>query len=235
MKKMKVMIIILIMILLVGCTNKEEKKVMTDAKKFKEEYESINNKINEKNNKKYRAVSISKDNPFVYATAEEIAEKMDKKETFVVYFGFKECPWCRSVIEQLIKVAEDQRVGKIYYVDVKDIRDVKELDEEGNITTKEEGTEGYRALIEKMSDVLEEYTLQKEDEKVEVGEKRIYAPNVVAISAGKAIQLETGCNEELDDPYVELTDSIKKYSYNKFECLLECLEEESTTCQKNKC
>ena len=86
-----------------------------------------------------------------------------------------------------------------------------------------------------MSNVLEDYTLKKDDEKIETGEKRIYAPNVVAISKGKAIQLETGISEKLEDPYGELTKEIKNYSYNKFKCLIECLEEESTTCQKDMC
>ena len=77
--------------------------------------------------------------------------------------------------------------------------------------------------------------LTKDEEKISVGEKRIYAPNVIAISNGKAIQLETGISEDLKDPYGKLTKEIKKYAYNKFKCLLKCLEEESITCQKNSC
>ncbi len=226
------LLIILSMFLTCACSMKKE---ITDAEKFKTEYESINDQINESNGKKYRSLSIPKENPFIYATAEDIVEKINKKESFVVYFGFKECPWCRSIIEQLIQVAKDQKVETIYYVDVTGIRDVKELNEEGEIITTDEGTEAYKTLIEKMDNVLDNYTLTKEDEKIEVGEKRIYAPNVVAISKGKAIQLETGISEKLKDPYAKLTKSIKNYSYKQFKCLLDCLEEESTTCQKDMC
>lgn len=231
MKKILVLFLTLtLLVTLTGCTSKN-----SDAYKFKEEYESINGKINEKTSKENRTLSIDKDNPFIYSTAEEIAEKMDNKETFIVYFGFKDCPWCRSVIEELIKVAKDKEVETIYYVDVKEIRDVKEVDEEGNIKTITEGTKGYNQLLERMNDVLKDYNLKKDDEEIETGEKRIYAPNVVAVSNGKAIQLETGISEKQKDAYQELTDKMKKETYNKFKCLITCLEEASTTCQKDMC
>lgn len=231
MKKILAIILTLtLLITLTGCTNKK-----SDAYKFKEEYESINNEKNEKTGKENRKIVIDKENPFIYSTAEEIAEKMENKETFIVYFGFKDCPWCRSIIEELISAAKDNNVEKIYYVDVKEIRDVKELDEEGNVKTTIEGTKGYKQLLEKMNDVLKDYKLKKDDEEIETGEKRIYAPNVVAVSNGKAIQLETGISEKQKDAYQELTDKMKKETYNKFKCLITCLEEASTTCQKDMC
>ena len=232
MKKIISLLTIFIIIFTVtGCFNKEK----TDAMKFKEEYESINNEKTD-SGKKYRELSIDKNNPFVYSTAEEIVTKIDKKESFIVYFGFKECPWCRSVIEQLIKAAKNQSIETIYYVDVTGIRDVKEIDKDGNIKTTDEGSKAYLELIDKLSNVLDNYTLTNENnETIEVGEKRIYAPNVIAISRGKAIQLETGISDELKDPYSKLTEKMKKYSYNKFKCLIECFEEDSNTCQKNTC
>ena len=223
-------LILLSIFLLTGCVDKN-----SDAYKFKTEYESINGEKNG-SGKEYRSLNITNDNPFVYSSAKEISEKIDNKETFIVYFGFKECPWCRSVLEQLIKAAKDNNVETIYYVDVKDIRDVKEIDENGEVVTTTEGDSSYMKLIEKMAVVLDDYTLTNEnEEEIETGEKRIYAPNVVAVSRGKAIQLETGISDELTDPYMELTTKIEKYAYNKFKCLITCLEEESTTCQKNSC
>jgi len=232
--KMKKIITVLLVVtglfLLTGCVDKS-----SDAYKFKTEYESMNGEKTE-NGKEYRSLKIDNDNPFVYSTAKEIVEKIDNKETFIVYFGFKECPWCRSVLEQLIKAAKDNSVETIYYVDVKDIRDVKEIDENGEINTTKEGDSSYMELIEKLDNVLDEYSLTNDnDEKISTGEKRIYAPNIVAVSSGKAIQLETGISDELTDPYMELTTKIEKYAYNKFKCLITCLEEESTTCQKNSC
>ena len=232
MKRKGIIIAVLLMILLTGCGKNSKNE--NDALKFKKEYEAVNETISE-SGKQIRSLEIPKDNPFVYKTAEEIVEKIENKESFIVYFGFATCPWCRSVLEELIRVAKDQKVETIYYVDVLDIRDVMEVGEDGNITTKKQGSSGYQKLITLLTDVLEDYTLTKDEEEIPTGEKRIYAPNVVAISKGEAKQLETGISEELTDPYGELTDSIKEYAYNKFKCLMECLEEESNTCQKNMC
>lgn len=230
-KYISIILILVLSLLVVGCD-----KEKTDAMKFKEEYESVNNKVNEHTKKKNRELNISKDNPIVYATAEDIVKRIDNKETFIVYFGFAECPWCRSVIEQLLKVAEDKKVEKIYYVDVLNIRDVREIAEDGTITATTEGSKGYTDLLTRLDNVLADYTLTDEnDEEVSAEEKRIYAPNVVAISRGEAIQLETGISPKLTDPYSKLTDNIKMYAYNKFKCLVKCLEEDSATCQKNSC
>jgi len=232
---MKVLLILILVFSLTGCKD-NTKENLTDAEKFKQEYESLNNTTREKDNKKIREVTIPEDNPMIYSTAEELAKKMDNKESFIVYFGFGDCPWCRSVIEQLIKVSNDRKVSKIYYVDVKDIRDVKEINEEGKIETTKEGSKGYYELIEKMSNVLDDYTLTNDNgETISAEEKRIFAPNVVAVSRGKAIELESGISEEQEDSYQDLTDKMKKETYKKFECIIKCLEEKSTTCQKNAC
>lgn len=230
-KYISIILVLVLSLLVVGCSNEK-----TDAMKFKEEYESVNNKVNEHTKKENRELNIPKNNPIVYATAEDIVKRIDNKETFIVYFGFAECPWCRSVIEQLLKVAEEKKVEKIYYVDVLNIRDVREIAEDGTITTTTEGSKGYMDLLTRLDSVLADYTLTDEnDEEVSAEEKRIYAPNVVAISRGEAIQLETGISPKLTDPYSKLTDNIKKYAYNKFKCLVKCLEEDSATCQKNSC
>ena len=230
----KSLIICLICIMFFGVTACGN-KISNEKKKFKEEYESINNKVNEKSGKKNRELSIPKNNPFVYKTASDINKMIDNKETFIVYFGFSDCPWCRSVLEELIEVAKDKKVDTIYYVDVKEIRDVKEVNDNKEIITTKAGDKDYIELIGKIGDILDEYTLTSDDEEISVGEKRIYAPNIVAISKGKAIQLETGISDDLKDPYGKLTDKMKKYSYNKFKCLIDCLEEDSNTCQKNSC
>lgn len=230
-KIISILLIVVLMISVTGCVISNDIK---DSEKFKEEYESQNGKKS-KSGKENRKVSIPEDNPFVYTTAEEISKKMDNKETFIVYFGFSTCPWCRSIIEELIKCAKDSKVDKIYYVDVLDIRDTKEIDEEGNIKTTKEGTKGYKELIDKMSNVLSNYTTTKEGEEISLEEKRIYAPNVIAVVNGKATKLEEGISEELKDPYMELTEEMKKYTYNSFKCIFKCLEEAETVCTSKAC
>lgn len=233
MKKILIIILIVTMIIsITGCTISDD---INDSDKFKKEYESENGKKS-KSGKEYRKLSIPDDNPFVYITAEELSKKIDKKETFIVYFGFSTCPWCRSVIEEMIKCAKDSDVDKIYYVDIKDIRDTREINAEGDIETTKEGTKGYMELLEKLDEVLDEYTVtDSEEDEISLGEKRIYAPNLVAVVDGKATKLEDGISDELTDPYMELTDDIKKDIYGKFKCVFKCLEEAETVCTTKAC
>lgn len=218
-----------------------EDPVITDAMKFKTDYESLNGEKNS-SGKDIRIISIAEDNPFIYATAEEIAEKMDNKETFIVYFGFNSCPWCRSVLPSLIESAKENNVTKIYYVDVLEIRDRFELDDNHKAKRTVEGSEGYYKLLEKMSNVLDDYEpltykAKNKTKKVKIGEKRIYAPNVVTVKDGKALALETGIIDELTDPYMELDDGMKCQFKERFKCLFETLENQDYVCslESQKC
>ena len=219
----------LLLLIITGCSYEEE-VVITDAIKFKEEYESINGNKVENSSYTVRELSIPDDNPFVYASANDIITMMDNNETFVVYFGFNSCPWCRSVIPSLLDVAKDLKLEKIYYVDVKDIRDKLDVDEDGNIVTTKEGSEGYIGLLARLNSVLDDYTLEYDGQELSTGEKRIYAPNVVSVVNGKAKQLETGVSDQLTDPFMEITEEMKKETYNKFECSIKCVLENKNTC-----
>lgn len=220
--------ILILCFTLCGCGNKEK----TDAVKFKEEYESLNNKTNESNSKKYREVLINKDNPIKYKTADEIATMIDEKESFIVYFGFDTCPWCRSVVPTMLEVAKDLGIETIYYVDVKEIRDTLKV-KDGKIITEKDGSKGYYKLLELLDEVLEDYTL---DDDINTNEKRIYAPSVISVVDGKAKELETGVSDKQTDGYMELTEVMKKETYEKFKCSMKCVIESSTTCSnKNSC
>lgn len=228
MKKKVVIGILIVLIICLGVflifkTN-GNKNIREDSIKFKEDYESYNGKSNQ-NDKKYRVVNINKNNPFVYKTEDEIVSMINNKETFAVYFGFNTCPWCRSVIEELIKVSKDLSIDTIYYVNVRpngvDIRDTITVNEDGTYERTKEGTTGYNKLLELLSNVLSDYNLtDKDGNKIDVNEKRIYAPNVVSIVNGKAIKLETGIASNQSDAYMELTDEMKKETYSKFESVL---------------
>ena len=160
MKKKTIILLIAILIAAVGFVfiykmYSNHKK--TDAYKFKQEYEALNNQDNG-HGKKYREVNISSDNRIIYATAEEIVEKTENKETFVVYFGFAKCPWCRSMIENLVDLSRAYNIT-VYYVDVLDIRDTMEY-VDGEVKTTKEGDKNYMKLIELYADVLDDYTIK---------------------------------------------------------------------------
>lgn len=217
-----------LILIIAGCSFK-----VPDSVKFKNEYESLNDSKIE--GRIVRNVDINKNNPFVYSNAEEVAKKIEKKETLAVYFGFKECPWCRSIIESLIEVSNDLGLEEIYYVDVKDIRDTMKINDDGKVENDKKGTIGYYQLLKLLNNVLDDYTLTNKDNKgISVNEKRIYAPTIVSIVNGKAEGMTTGISDTQTDAYMELTDEIKKETYNKFKCVLECIVENNNSCSIDK-
>ena len=219
--------ILLILLLIVGmmsltaCGNKKEK--MSDALKFKEEYESFNGEKNDYF--KYRDLSINEKNPFVYTTAEDIVKRIENEETFIVYFGDPECPWCRSVIEQAIESANENSIEKIYYVRIWNgfhneiLRDEYEL-KDGKPVIKSKGTDAYYKLLNYFDELLEDYTLTDEnDNTVNVGEKRLFAPNFVSIKNGKAEELIEGISQKQENFNSELNEEVikdEKEIFNNF-------------------
>lgn len=237
MKKRSIFVIaaLVLLVVIMGCSFEKEEK-MTDALRFKEEYESINGNKIEGSENHVRSISIPKDNPIVYADSSDILTMMDNNETFIVYFGFSSCPWCRSVLPTLLEVADDLELDKIYYVDVKDMRDKLDVNEKGKVYTVKEGTEGYIGLLARFDNALEDYTLTYKGKEIKTGEKRIYAPNVVSVVNGEAKELETGISESLTDPYMEITDKIQTEIYNKFNCSIKCVLENKNSCSsKHAC
>ena len=67
-------------------------KEVAEGVKFKEKYESFNDKQNDYF--EYRNLSMDEQNTMVYSTADEVVQKIENKETFIAYFGDPECPWC---------------------------------------------------------------------------------------------------------------------------------------------
>ena len=205
----------------------------TDSIKFKEEYESLNGK--KYKNKKIRDVKIEKDNPFVYKTAEEIVDLIENGESFIVYFGFSKCPWCRSIIETFIKTAKENNIDKIYYVDIEEIRNVIEYDKDGNLVTTKNGTPDYYDLVNKLNSVLNQYTLNNNGEEVAIGEKRIYAPNVVLVNNGEPVEMIDPIENIIKDPASEITKEQKEEMSNKIKCLFSCMKKGNTCSIKTKC
>ncbi len=206
-----------------------------DAIKFKEEYEALNGTTS-KSGSKIRELTIDENNPIIYKTADEVVEMIENKETFVVYFGFAACPWCRSVLPTLFKVSNDLGLDKIYYVDVLDIRDTLELDSDNHPITKTKGTDAYYKLLDLLNDVLDDYSMKDANgNPIETNEKRIYAPNVLGIVNGKADKMTTGISSLQTDGYMDLTEEMTNETYEKFKCIVNCvLDSKSTTCSLDK-
>lgn len=198
-----------------------EKRELSDAHQFKIEYESFNGKKNDYF--QYRDLSIDEKNPFIYSSAEDIVERIENKETFIVYFGDPECPWCRSVIEQAIKSANDNDIFKIYYVRMWDgfhqekFRDVYAL-RNGQAILKTKGSEAYYQLLKSFDHLLSEYTLSDEaGNSVDVMEKRIFAPNFIFVRDGYAEELVQGISSKQENFNMKLNEEIVKEEKDIFD------------------
>ena len=212
---------ILLTIFILKPFNKE--KEITDNIKFKKEYEKLNNKDNIN-------VTINENNPFIYSNSKDIINRINNKETFVIYFGFNTCPWCRSVLPTLMEVSEYLEVDKIYYVDISDIRDTMIINDDNELETTKEGTKEYNQLLELFDSVLEEYTLEdKEGNTISTDRKRIYAPSVVTVVEGEVIGLETGLNDDIDITK-ELTKEDINIIYDNFYKILDDFKIRESMC-----
>jgi len=139
-----------------------------------------------------------------------VLKRIENKESFYVYVGDPKCPWCRAVIETAIAKAEEYGVNEILYLEIWDaegneiLRDKYEL-KDGKAVLVTEGAEGYSELLTAFDSLLDEYELKDGDTVVDVGEKRIYAPNYFRIEQGKAIRMTTAIPDTMEDPRSEIS------------------------------
>ena len=207
----RILIVFLLIICLFGCNKKETNE---NAMAFKLEYESLNGKLNT-NGSKIREISIDTDNPFESITTKSLLEKINNKESIYVYFGDPLCPWCRSVLEEAVKVAKENNIEKIYYVKIWDkdgkeiLRSKYQLNKKGLPELEIPATDDYYSLLKVFKDLLSDYTLTDDKGKeVKVGEKRIYAPTFIYIEKGLAKKLTTGLSDKQESSIEELTDEV---------------------------
>ena len=204
MKKIKFLVLIFLGVLLLSGCKKDG-----DAILFKKEYEGLNSNSN------YRSVSIPDENPMVYITDKDLAKKIEAKEDMVVYFGFNRCPWCRSIIGNLLKASSDLKIDKIYYLDILNIRDTKTINDAGDVEIETKGSDGYNEIVKLLGDNLADYVVSSK-----IVGKRIYAPNILVIKNGEIKPVITGISDLQNDSKMELTDEINEDSYNKIYKLL---------------
>ena len=219
MKKKYFLLILMICVFFTGCAKK------TDTDRFINEYESLNGKINEKGIE-YRELDLDDDVNIVYKSEDDIVNAIENEETFIVYFGFASCPWCRSVVPTFLEVAEDKDLHQIYYVDIKTIRDTLKIGNDGEIETVNEGTEGYYRLLELFDNVLNNYVVNdNKNIEVDVKEKRIYAPSMISVVNGDTKMMVSGISDYQVDPNEKLTKKIVEDMEDKFEKLIDSLHE----------
>ena len=214
--KKKYLITTIILILLVTVTVTACTK--TDSSRFKEDYESLNGEKTGYQDYKYREVEIDKNNPIIYSSFKEVFDKINNKESFIVYVGFSACPWCRSVIPYVLESAKENNIDKIYYINVRedntkesDLRGYFKLDENNNVVVDIYPDKYYHDVLVTLDDYLTPFTIENEEGEVfETGENRLYAPTLIAYKKGKAVALDECISKHQTDPYQKLTKEMKK-------------------------
>ncbi len=189
----------------------------TDAMKFKEEYESLNNTIRESDGEKYNNVDIPKKNPIKYVTISEALELFDDKKA-IIYVGANWCPWCRNMLSPMFAVAEDLEIDKIYYLTLDDDKSNYEV-KDGELKKISNGSDDYYKLLDTLKDYLEDYTLTDENnQEYPTGEKRIYMPFFITIRNGSIVEAKgiSRTLEEGQNKYSEMTDNQYDTLYKEF-------------------
>ena len=204
-----------------------------DAAKFKKEYESYNNKETKSGNT-YQKLKISSNNPIVYASYDELIDVV-KNKTGIIYLGFPNCPWCRTALPVLLKVAEKNKVNTIYYKNIYEDRDSYEIQEDKLVYSVDEkgneikGVEGYFDLMKELDDYLTEYVISYDGTEYDTNEKRIYAPTIVFVKDGKILGVHIGTVEGQESGFDKLTDEQYDELYSIFEEYI--LDMQSDSCE----
>ncbi|MDR3007084.1 MAG: hypothetical protein LBV59_04075 [Sphingobacterium sp.] len=171
-----------------------------EAVRFKQELESLN-----KTNKV--PVQIPDNARIVYATEQDVLEI----ENGIVLFGWPSCPWFRNAITPLLEFAQEEK-ATIYYLNIHDIRDLKEKDKAGKVITTKVGSPGYEAILAKFHTILNPYTAVGID-----SIKRISSPTVLFIEKGKGVHKVVSTVVSQIDPKIKL-DSTQRQELKQRYC-----------------
>ncbi|WP_333863522.1 hypothetical protein [Sphingobacterium sp.] len=158
-----------------------------ESVRFKQELESLN-----KTNKV--PVQIPDNARIVYATEQDVLDI----ENGIVLFGWPSCPWFRNAITPLLEFAQEEK-ATIYYLNIHDIRDLKEKDKAGKVITTKAGSPGYEAILAKFHNILNPYTAVGID-----SIKRISSPTVLFIEKGKGVHKVVSTVVSQIDPKIKL-------------------------------
>lgn len=136
---------------------------------------------------------------FMKATMQDIIDKIENKESGIVYFGYATCPWCIEAVPIMNEVAKTNDQF-IYYVDKK------------ASSSDETTTAKVESLL---SDVL-----TKDDD----GKPHLYVPEVIIIQDGKVIANHLGTVEDHDAHERTLTTAEQAQLQTTYEDMFEKLK-----------
>ncbi len=201
MKKNIIIIVSLIVIIgvLIGVlffiTTDDSNNLYTkDEINFKDEYEKLNGyAVSE--DYILKSIDIETDNNVKYVSDNEIIDLM-KNGTNIIYFGWADCNWCRTLIPVLLEVLKENNIDTLYYYDFKSLRNSYE-------NKDEEKSKIYEEIINIIGDdILTTF----DENSARSGEKKILAPTVVFIKNNNYV----GLHFKTVDSQEKSTDDLNK-------------------------
>ncbi len=189
----------IVCVLFVGCTDSKNQVRNTNAVINGEHVQQFKKELEDLNEKSDIVVSVPDSSRIIVANEEDILQL----ENGIVLFGWPSCPWFRNAIEPLLEFSEAEK-ATIYYLNIKNIRDQKEM-QDGKVATTEEGSVGYRAILEKFHNILNPYKGLGLD-----SIKRISSPTVLFIENSKGVHKVVSTVISQKDPHIILTPEQKQ-------------------------
>ena len=198
MRKFQAILLVFLTLTLATACRAEE---VTDAQKFEEEYEILNGQTTMDGEHVYATLDIPSNSQVEYVDLAQIQDIV-ARGTGVLYFGFPECPWCRTLVPVLFEAIEATGYeGPVYYGNFVGERDKRSLDDSGNIVIEQEGSEAYQQLVATLYDWLGPYTGLNDDTI-----KRIYFPTTVFVKDGQVVDVHLVTVDTQESGYDELTE-----------------------------
>ena len=170
---------------------------------WKEEYESLNGEKSE-SGKLYPTVMIPEGLEVSFPTEEEVLE-LFRSGTGIVYFGFPECPWCRTLLPVLSEVLTENPGVTLFCYDLRPERDEYRADEDGGLRQIREGTEFYGRLLSVLDGWIGPYQGLNDDSL-----KRIYMPTLVFLKDGVIQSVHINTVDGQKSGYDPLTDEQRE-------------------------
>ena len=187
--------IVLMSVIFILRNNDVEVNYTQDEIKFKDEYENLNGQ-EIVTDYTLKTVDIDVDNNVKYINDNEILDLLTNG-TNVIYFGWSDCNWCRSIVPTLINTLKQNKIDTLYYYDFKSLRNSYENDD------NDKSVKLYEEIVKIIGDNIESVF---DEESNKSGEKKILAPTVVFIKNGELL----GVHIKSVDSQLKSTDVLNK-------------------------
>ncbi len=204
-----IIIIAVLTLVLIFLKNDEPQINYTDDEiKFKDEYEVLNG-IELEENYVLKTIDIDSDNNVKYVKDNEILDLLTKG-TNVIYFGWPDCNWCRTIVPTLITTLKENNIDTLYYYNFKSLRNSYENNND------EEKIKLYESIIEIIG---EDINTVFDENSTRNGKKKILAPTVVFIKDGSYV----GIHIKSVNSQINSTDLLTKEQTNELKSIYQNL------------